>query len=150
MPPPAPTKSDSAELPRPEDRPGADVVVYDGDCRFCIRQVQRLARWDTGGRLSFLARQDPRAAVYIPDLDGDEAVSEMRVVDPRGIRYGGASAVRYLTRRLPRLWWAVPLLHIPGSMPLWNWLYRQVAKRRHRWGKSEDCQSGKCKIGPSL
>jgi predicted DCC family thiol-disulfide oxidoreductase YuxK len=134
-------------LPDPDDRPGADVVIFDGDCRFCIRQVQRLARWDKGGRLSFLPRKDPRAAQIDPQGAGDSAPSEMSVVDGRGVRHGGASAVRYFSRRLPRLWWAAPLLHVPGSLPLWNWLYRQVARRRHRWSGSGACDTETCDTG---
>lgn len=47
-------------------------------------------------------------------------------------RYGGAEAVAYLSTRLPRLWLAAPILHFPFAMPLWQFLYRQVANRRYK------------------
>ncbi len=47
-------------------------------------------------------------------------------------RLGGAAVIRYLTTRLPKLWVFAPLLHIPFSLPLWQWVYRQIAKRRYR------------------
>ena len=41
-----------------------------------------------------------------------------------------APLVRYLTRRLRRLWWAAPVLYFPGSMLLWRPLYRWIARNR--------------------
>ena len=46
-------------LPTPEQRPAADVVIYDGQCRFCTAQAQRLARLDRGERLAYLSLHDP-------------------------------------------------------------------------------------------
>ena len=39
-------------------------------------------------------------------------------------------------------------MHIPFTMPLWRWGYRQVAKRRYRlMGKTADaCDDGTCKV----
>ncbi|MEM1303442.1 MAG: DCC1-like thiol-disulfide oxidoreductase family protein, partial [Planctomycetota bacterium] len=55
-------------FPPPADRPGADVVLYDGECNFCRAQMQRLTRWDTGGRLAYLSIHDPVVAERWPDL----------------------------------------------------------------------------------
>jgi predicted DCC family thiol-disulfide oxidoreductase YuxK len=70
----------------------------------------------------------------------------MYVITPEGRRYGGAAAFRYLTRRLPRLWILAPLLHLPFSLPLWQWAYRQVARRRYQLAKSEPCEGDVCKV----
>jgi predicted DCC family thiol-disulfide oxidoreductase YuxK len=138
------------ELPSPAERPDADVVIYDGDCRFCTGQVRRLHRWDKGHRLAFISLHDPLVSERWPDLTHDMLMAEMFVVDRSGQRHGGATAARYLSRRLPQLWWLAPLLHIPFSMPLWRWMYRQVAKRRY-WlaGKArpdEACDGDACKV----
>jgi predicted DCC family thiol-disulfide oxidoreductase YuxK len=61
-----------------------------------------------------------------------------------GRRRGGADAVRYLSRRLMLLWPLALLLHVPGSMPLWQWLYRVVARNRYRIAGS--CAEGSCRI----
>lgn len=124
-----------APLPSPEERPGADVVIYDGNCRFCDGQVRRLHQWDGRHRLAFLSLHDPQIAEKYPFLDHDQLMKAMVVVDGKGRRYAGAGAVRYLSRRLPCLWPLVPVLHIPGSFPLWRMLYRQVARSRYRWGR---------------
>ena len=58
----------AAELPRPEDRPGSDVVIYDGKCRICTAQIRKLPWWDCQGRLSYLSLHDPEVAQRYPDL----------------------------------------------------------------------------------
>lgn len=136
-------------LPSPADRPKSDLVVYDGDCQFCTRQVERLNWLDRGKQLSFLSLHDPAIASLLPELTHEQLMREMVVVTPAGKRYGGAGAGRYLSRRLPTLWWLAPLLHIPGSLPLWNWAYRTVARNRYRWNKSrgkDECSSGSCDL----
>lgn len=136
-------------LPNPSDRPKSDVVVYDGDCQFCRRQVERLNWLDRGNRLSFLTLQDPAIALLLPDLTHEQLMQEMVVVTPDEKRFGGALAGRYLSRRLPTLWWLAPLLHIPGTLPLWSWAYRTIARNRYRWNKArgkDECSSGNCDL----
>jgi predicted DCC family thiol-disulfide oxidoreductase YuxK len=132
-------------LPKPAEHPGKDVVIYDGNCQFCTRQVERLSRWDGGNRLAFVSLHDPEVTRYAPNLTHDQLMEKMFVVDPQGRQFGGAAAFRYLSCRLPRLWSLAPLMHIPFSLPVWQWLYNQVAKRRYRWNKPA-CENGSCKI----
>ncbi len=138
--------SENSVLPTPADRPEADIVIYDGHCRICTTQVRRLARWDTRGRLAYLSLHDPQVAERFPDLSVDSLMREMYLVDRQGRRHPGAAALRQLSRRLPRLWWLAPLLHLPGTLPLWQWLYRQVANRRYQWGMTGDCPDGACQL----
>ncbi|HQU44758.1 MAG: thiol-disulfide oxidoreductase [Planctomycetia bacterium 21-64-5] len=135
-----------APLPTPDERPEADVLIYDGHCRICIWQVRRLAWWDWGRRLAYLSLHDPQVGQRCADLTHDALMKEMYVVDRFGRRHAGAAAVRYLSRRLPTLWWLAPLLHIPGTLPLWNWLYQQVAKRRYRFGTLATCDDEACRL----
>lgn len=136
-------------LPDPAQRPKADIVIYDGNCQFCRRQVERLEYLDRGGRLAFVSLHNPLVAERFPDLTHEQMMEQMYVVDQAGRRHGGAAAVRYLSRRLPLLWPLAPFLHIPGTMPLWRWGYRQIAIRRYRLNKSPDqeqCEEdGACK-----
>lgn len=135
-----------ASLPSPDERPDADVVIYDGHCRICTGQIRRLAAWDWGRRLSYLSLHDPRVPESYPDLSHDALMKEMYVVDRAGHRHAGALALRYLSRRLPTLWWLAPILHLPGTLPLWSWLYRQIANRRYRFGKLAECDGGTCHL----
>src|SRR5262245_50289470 len=140
------TSSADTHLPAPDERPEADVVIYDGNCRICTAQIRKLSWWDCQGKLAYLSLHDPVVQERYPDLTHDMLMEQMYVVDRQGNRYGGAASIRYLSRRLRRLWWLAPILHIPGSLPLWNWCYRQIAQRRYKFGKLDDCDDGTCQI----
>lgn len=135
-------------LPTPADRPAADVVIYDGECKFCTASVWKLYRYDRRGSLAFLSLHDPEVARRYPDLTHDELMQYLYVCPPGGGRYRGAEAFKYLSTRIPALYWMAPLLHLPGFMPLWQFFYRTFAKRRYRWGRIESCENGTCKLPP--
>lgn len=125
-------------------KPAHDTVLYDGACRFCQSRVANLRRLDVARRLEFLSLHDDRVARDFPELSRERLLEEMHVVDTSGHARGGATAVRYLSRRLPLLWPLAPLLHVPGSLCVWNWLYRLVARNRMRLGGT--CSEGTCRI----
>jgi len=137
--------AEKSELPSPGDLPNAAVLIYDGDCKFCLRSVAKIHRWDGADRIAFLPLQDPLVAKAYPDLSQEELMEQMYLVDQQGTRHGGAAAFRYLSRRLPRLWALAPLMHIPFSLPLWQFFYRQVAMRRY-WFGGKRCDDGTCRI----
>lgn len=123
--------------------PGCDVVIFDGMCRFCQGQI-RLLQWaDMTGRLGFLSLHQEQTRQLLPDMSYEELMKGMVVVDSQGRRYLGATAVRYLFRRLPLLWLGAPLLHLPGTMPIWNTLYNAIARRRYKIA-GVSCEGGKC------
>lgn len=142
----AATASAPAELPSLSDRPGAAVVIFDGECVFCRSQVARLARWDRAGQLAFVSLHDPVVAERYPDLTHDQMMQQMYLVDRSGNRHGGAAAFRYLSRKMPRLWLLAPLMHIPFTLPLWQWCYRQVAKRRYKIAGKQACDGDTCEV----
>ena len=55
-------------LPTPADRPGADILIFDGHCRMCRAQVERLHRWDSRDSLAFLSLHDQQVPEPFPDL----------------------------------------------------------------------------------
>jgi predicted DCC family thiol-disulfide oxidoreductase YuxK len=132
-------------LPAPDARPDADVVIYDGQCQFCQAQVARLHHWDSHGRLAFVSLHDPTVAEAYPDLTHDELMKQLYVIPQSGDRYGGAAGFQYLSRRLPRLYPLYPILNIPFTLPIWNWAYQQIAKRRYRLA-GKNCESDACKV----
>ncbi len=134
-------------LADPDDQPNTDVVIFDGQCRFCKKQVQRLKAFDSGNRLSYISLHDSRVAERYPELTRDQLMDQMYVISTDGNRHGGAAAVRYLSRRLPKLWWLAPIMHIPFSLPLWQWLYNRVAIRRYKLSeKMGDACDDACNI----
>ena len=131
------TTEQTQTLPSPRDFPESDIVIYDGNCRFCVNQVRSLLRFDGRNRISFVSLHDPFVAEQFPDLSHDQLMEQMFLIrrqesDQHDKRLAGAAAIRYLTRRLPKLWIFAPLMHIPFTLPIWQWLYRQVAKRRYQ------------------
>lgn len=141
------------DLPTPAEHPEADIVIYDGECKFCLGQVRNLLKFDGRQRLAFMSLHDPEVTRRYPDLTHDQMMEQMYVVATDGRKYGGAAAIRYLSRRLPRLWVLAPLTHIPFTMPIQQWVYKQVAKRRYQIagrnageGGEGGCDSGACAI----
>jgi predicted DCC family thiol-disulfide oxidoreductase YuxK len=135
-----------AALPTPAERPDADVVIYDGHCRICTAQVRKLPWWDYHDKLAYLSLHDPDVARRWPDLSHDRMMQEMVIVGRDGKRHWGAEAIRYLTRRLQRLWWASPFLHFPGSMVVWRPVYRWIARNRYRLSGGAACDEGTCSL----
>ncbi len=143
-------KTAAENLCDPDDAPNAAVVIWDGKCNFCRAQVERLRRFDSRQRLAYLSLHDPRVAQRYPDLSFDQLMEQMWVVAPdcpkhNRRKYGGADAVRFLSRYLPRLWWLAPAMHLPFAMPLWRWLYKVVANRRYRLAGA-NCDGGTCQL----
>lgn len=132
-------------LPSPAERPDADVVLYDGECGMCRTQVQRLPWWDCQGKLAYLSLHDAEVQRRWPELSHERLMQEMAIVDGQGRVHWGPYAIRYLTSRLRRLWWATPFTYFPGSMLLWRPLYRWVARNRYRLS-GEQCADGACQV----
>ncbi|HMP07506.1 MAG TPA: DUF393 domain-containing protein [Lacipirellulaceae bacterium] len=137
--------STTGALPCPADRPEADVVIYDGQCGICTAQVRKLPWWDCQRKLAYLSLHDDEVRRRWPELDHDRLMQEMLIIDRRGGRHWGPEAIRYLTRRLRRLWWAAPLLYFPGSMLAWRPLYRWIARNRYRFS-GQQCADGTCQL----
>jgi predicted DCC family thiol-disulfide oxidoreductase YuxK len=135
----------SKPLPDPDVMPAADVVIWDGKCNFCRAQVERLRGFD-GDKLSYISLHDPRVAERFPNLTYEQLMDQMWVITPAGTQYGGADAGRYLSRKLPRLWWLAPWLHIPFSMPLWRRLYSKIAERRYKLAGIDCDDGGTCDV----
>ena len=125
-------------------QPERDTVLYDGQCRFCRGQMAILRRLDPGRRLQLTSLHDPSVGRDYPELPPDLLLDEMVVIDRHGRARAGAQAWRHLARRLPLLWPLAIPLHIPGSLPLWNGLYRLIARNRYRFAGK--CDEGTCRL----
>jgi predicted DCC family thiol-disulfide oxidoreductase YuxK len=124
-------------------KPVRDTVLYDGRCGFCRQRVANLQRADLWHRLTFISLHDESVARDFPEVPAERLHDEMVVIDTHGHVRGGATAVRYLSRTLPLLWPLALVLHVPGSLPIWNWLYRLVARNRMRLAGS--CETDACR-----
>jgi predicted DCC family thiol-disulfide oxidoreductase YuxK len=125
--------------------PEAAVVIYDGHCRFCRQQVALLRRMDRGRRLTFTSLHDAHVPTRYPTLTREALLARLHLVEGCGAITTGAAAFRRITRLVPLLWPLAPLLHLPGSLPLWEALYRLVARYRYRFGRVT-CDDGSCSL----
>jgi predicted DCC family thiol-disulfide oxidoreductase YuxK len=125
-------------------KPERDTVLFDGQCRFCRGQMAILRRLDLTGRLQLTSLHDSSVARDFPEIPAEDLRREMFVVDRAGRAHPGVHAWRLLARRLPLLWPAAVPLHVPGSLPIWDWLYRLIARNRYRFAGR--CDEGSCHL----
>lgn len=119
--------------PKAIDRP---VVVYDGTCGFCRKQVARIQRWDRAEEFTFISSHEPDLLENFPQLAGEDLDAGMRLIEPSGALSAGADAVHGIARRLPRFRWFAWLYHVPGVKQVARRVYGWIARRRHKIGQS--------------
>lgn len=123
------------------------IVVYDGDCPFCRRQVARIERRDRWRRFELAPRQTPGLMERFPKLAEGDFNTGMRVVLPDGRIAVGADAVYEIARRLPRWRWLAWLYVLPPIRWLAQRIYAWIAANRMRLGRSSD--DGACNLEAS-
>jgi predicted DCC family thiol-disulfide oxidoreductase YuxK len=122
------------------------TVIFDSECGFCRSGAAMLARIDGGRNLDFLSLHDPRVAELLPDRGHDDLLLEMHLVEADGRWYAGADSIRAIARRIPLLWGAAAYLHLPGTRPLWRWLYAAVARHRYQIRQRLGCEGDVCAV----
>jgi len=115
-------------MPAGEARP--PTLIFDGECGFCRRSVERLRRWDRDHRLRYVPFQDETAVaqfgIALPAL-----AAAMHLVLPDGRVFAGADAVPELGKLLSgKRWWSWAFA-VPGVRPAARRVYRRIAERRH-------------------
>ena len=126
---------------------GRAVLLYDGRCGFCVASITRLRILDLFGwvdPLDFHAQPD--LARLHQALTPERCRSEMVLVEPNGRLSGGFDAFAKLTRPLPLLWWAVPLVRLPGAPWVGRRVYRWVAARRYLLHRRATCRTNQCAL----
>ena len=128
----------------PTERP---LLVYDGDCYFCLRWIRR---WQETTRGAVDVAPFQSAAVrFGADVPIDCFRSAVRLIEPGGSVYGGAEAICRMLSYGSGRWSWLPLWcyeRIPGYAVVARFGYRLVARHREfaslvttaLWGRSED------------
>ena len=120
------------------------VLVYDGACRFCVGQAERLARL-AGGRVQLESFRDPGVLERHPRLTRAACERAAQLVEPDGrVRTGAEAIVHALARRagLAPLKW---LYHLPVVRQVSDLGYRLVARNRFRL-QGEVCADDACRL----
>lgn len=115
-------------------RPASDglTIVYDGECPFCVRQIERIRGWDRAGRFAYVPRQSEGLAERFPQLACEDFSSGLRAVRADGSVAVGAEAVYEIARRLPRWRWVAWVYRVPVVRGVCDRAYGWVAARRER------------------
>ena len=122
----------SASPPSPQSAPRA-VIFYDGECGLCDRSVQFILPRDPAGYFHFTALQSDWAKNKLAALGHPElatAFDTMVLLEEDQLHTRSSAALRIL-RRLRGWRWAYAFIVIPK--PLRDFVYRCVARNRHRW-----------------
>ena len=121
------------------------VIVYDGECRFCLWSVGRIRRFDRNGRFEYLPRQTAGIEERFPVLSHSDFNTGLRLIHAGGQIDVGADAVYQIYRRLPPWHLFTGVYRIPGLKQLFRAGYGLVARNRHRFGRVE-CVDEACEI----
>ena len=135
---------DNPVLPLPAEVPDGYVLVFDGECRFC-RANTRWIRAIDRNKIAYLSLHDQEVQERWPELTHEMLMEQIYLIDGDGQKHAGAAAFRFLSRKLPALRIMAPLLHIPGSLPVWQFAYKAIARIRYRFGRVEECD-GSCHL----
>lgn len=122
------------------------IVIYDGECAFCRKQVARLDNWDTQGRIAYMSLHDEEVYRTWPHLSKDALMEAMCLVDSDGSTHWGPDVFRVLSRRLPALWWLAPFMRIPFTRSLQRTVYRWVARQRYKLSGKAVCDDEACEV----
>jgi predicted DCC family thiol-disulfide oxidoreductase YuxK len=116
------------------------VAVMDGDCVLCTRGARLIARFDRARVFRICAVRSPLGSALVrhyglvPDdpetwlyLEDGRGWSGMEAIIRIGAALGGPARLLVALRILPR--------------SLREWLYRRIARNRHRFGRTDMCSS---------
>ena len=123
----------------------AREVIYDGHCQFCVASIDMLKVMDLFDRLTFVDYQTCKdLSVLHPDLTKEKVHSQLYLVEPSGILYGGFFAFRRLTLLLPMLYPIIFFVYFPGANVLGPLMYAAISKNRYLFHMNKKCMNNAC------
>ncbi len=115
------------------------TLVYDGDCRFCVRSADLVATWDRGGTVEIVPFQRGGVRERFPWIPESAFREAMQLVGPGNETRSGAAAAERLVRILPGGRPLGCVFALPFARPLADRVYRLVARNRYRLGCGAHC-----------
>jgi predicted DCC family thiol-disulfide oxidoreductase YuxK len=110
--------------------PTKPVMVFDGDCNFCMTWIRRWER-TTGDRVDYLPFQDASISQRFPEIPRSQFESAVQLIVPDGSVYGGAEAAFRALACVPGGEWFLDwYTHSPAFARAAEWGYRRVAANR--------------------
>ncbi len=126
------------DLPRVPDPPTKPLLIYDGDCGFCLKWVQR-GRVLLGDRIFYEPYQ--KIAQDHPSIPLERFHKAVQLIEPDGKVSQGAEAVfRALGTRSGLRFFLWGYLHLPGFGRLSEKVYAWVAEHRGELSAKDRCE----------
>ena len=126
-------------------KPTKPVIIYDGECNFCLSGIRRIQNKDQAGQFTYTPKQTPDLYVLYPQLEDIESKEGMRFIDSNGKVYRGADTIYQIYRRLGRYRYFTWLYLVPVIRTLLKGAYLIISKNRSRLSKL-DCESETCSV----
>ena len=120
------------------------AVVYDGECSFCARQIEKFKSRDTDRIFEYVPRQAEGIDHRFPMLAEGDFNTGMRLVHTDASVSVGADAIYHIARRLKVWRWYAWLYRVPGLNGLCRAAYGWIARNRYRLAKK--CDDGSCAL----
>jgi len=106
------------------DAPSKPLLIFDGNCHFCRRWIERW-RELTGGAVEYASSQE--VARRFPEIPPEAFDKSVQFIQTDGTVYSGAEAV---IRSLGRKWMIWCYERLPGFAPITETAYGLVARNR--------------------
>ena len=123
-------------------------IIFDGQCRFCVRSLLVVRALDIRGALRFHDGNRAETLELFPELGVAELAEAMYAIVRGEPPYRGFYAFRRVLWFSPLMWPLIPLFYFPGVSFFGERIYNWVAKNRKNLG----CESDLCPLpaaGPS-
>ena len=126
-------------------KPTRPVIIYDGECNFCLSGIRRIRDKDQADQFLYTPRQTQDLLGLYPQLAEIESKAGMRLIDRSGKVHCGADAVYQIYRRIGRYRYITWIYLVPVVRTLLKGMYLIISKNRSRLGRT-DCESGTCSV----
>ena len=125
--------------PRVAQPPATPVLVYDGQCEFCICQVERW-REQTGNHIDYLPSDAPGISERFPEIPQSSFHESLQLIDTDGCVYAGAyGAVKVLNISEKNSWLLELYEKSRMCSALMEFGYRFVARNREFLSRISPC-----------
>ncbi len=123
------------------------VLLYDGNCQFCLGSIQKLKVMDIFNTLNYvdLHTVEDFKAMH-PELTKEMALSRLHLILPDGKIYKGFGVFQRLSLLMPMLYPLSLLFYFPGMSFIGECFYQLVAKNRYLFHFSRRCKDNACHI----
>jgi len=108
-------------------------ILYDASCLFCVSCINSLKKTLEKQNCKIKPLQN-KTISKILNIKGESDFPEMKIIGEDRKLYGGARGIIYISKNF---WWTYPfwaIAHLPLTMNILDYIYKQIAKRRHCHG----------------